>query len=195
MKKWGTFYFSNKASNKAEYHLFWGNGCLASGLSILLGVFLLPFEPPTVGILIQLALMIAVLALPLSGLSGCDQSWPRQWAFAIVGVLELIVVAQLVNAVVACRTPIPKGRISTETLTKITEAKRRMETIAELPEEKRQTAKLELIRELMLTGARLAETIKRSHDILAGRFLTVYTWLTLISVWTFNWLGMQTVNK
>jgi hypothetical protein len=136
-----------------------------------------------------------VLAVPLSVLSSFDPGWPRQSAFAIFGLLAVMVVVQLVNTVVAFRTPIPKGRISAETLIKVTEAKRRLETIAELPEEQKQTAKLGLIRDLESARTQLAEPSKRTVDIFAGRLFTVYNWLILISLLTLNWLGMQTVRK
>jgi Tfp pilus assembly protein PilF len=169
--------------------------CLVCGVAILLSAFSMLFSLPTVAILIQLGLMVGVLAVPLSVLSSFDPGWPRQSAFAIFGLLAVMVVVQLVNTVVAFRTPIPKGRISAETLIKVTEAKRRLETIAELPEEQKQTAKLGLIRDLESARTQLAEPSKRTVDIFAGRLFTVYNWLILISLLTLNWLGMQTVRK
>jgi Tfp pilus assembly protein PilF/xanthosine utilization system XapX-like protein len=173
-------------------------GCLASGMIVLLSTFLLPFELPTVEILIGLSLMLGVLALPLSGLSNCRPGWPRQTAFAIFGLLGLMVLAQLVNTVVACRTPIPVAKLSAEklgNLITVTEAQRRLDESAKLTEEQKRAARLELKRELEAVKSRLAEASKRPVDRFASRLFTAYTWLTLISVWTLNWLGMQTVRK
>ena len=169
--------------------------CLASGVIILLCAFLLSFALPTVKIVIQLGLMVGVLAVPLSVLGSCDPGWPRQSAFAIFGLLTLMVVVQLVNTVVACRTPIPAGRISAESILKVTEAKRRLNESAGLSEEQKRAAQLGLNRELEAARSRLAEPSKRAVDIFAYRLFTAYNWLTLISLFTLNWLAMQTVRK